>query len=473
MGSGPLPVLPNNPPPTVNVGEVGQQEIDPVNLGELFAHGVSLSSGFERFWLMAWTAIFKSIEVVLGLLVDGMDRLLGLLADFFLAAQGQTSPGFYKLTAALITDLTGVDVNGDELFGDFQSRGRVAAMQAVGAKFVDVLTSEFAGVTQTDEGGVFTVGPGDGIGGLPAVALTPEGGMNAARAFLGFAMSFAVREGNTDFFASLLPFGIGEGFKGYAEDLSKSLGLGRLTRLALKPIFQNLVAIPMTWAFNKQYTPSLLSAGESVRAFNANFFTGEELNEELSRHGFSMERRNALQAFHSKYPPETDLFLLELAGQLPNSEHRLTLKRIGYNDDTIDLLLKAEAVHVKRRLSLHIAEVLIHPLLNGTIDLAAYTSVLNRFTFTDQERLDLTGFASELLQHPRKRLTFAQMTTAFVDGVIALDELATYLHEEGYREDDIAILLQVDLLKLGAAKAKAAAKKAKTPKTPATPPAGG
>src|SRR6267378_221336 len=156
MGSGPLPVLPNNPPTTVNVGDVAQHEIDPVNLGELFTHGVTLSGGFERFWLMAWTAIFKTIEVALGIVVDGMDRLLGLLADFFLAAQGQTSPGFYKLTAALITDLTGVDVNGDELFGDFQSRGRVAAMQAVGAKFVDVLTSEFAGVTQTDEGGVFT-----------------------------------------------------------------------------------------------------------------------------------------------------------------------------------------------------------------------------------------------------------------------------------------------------------------------------
>jgi hypothetical protein len=469
MSSPTNPLQPGSVPTDVNVGQVGQQEIDPVNLGELFTKGVSLSGGFERFCLMLWTAMFKVIEVAIGLFVDGMDRLLALLANFFLAAQGQTSPGFYQLTAALITDLTGVDVNGDELFGDFQARGRVAAMQAVGAKFVDVLTSEFAGVTQTDGGGVFNVGPGDGIGGLPAVPLTPEGGMNAARAFLGFAMSFAVREGNTDFFASLLPFGIGEGFKDYAEDLSKSLGLGRLTRLALKPIFQNLVAIPMTWAFNKQYTPTLLSAGESVRAFNSGLFSGDELNEELSRHGYSMERRNALQAFHSKYPPESDLFLLELIGQLPNSEHRNTLKRIGYNDDNITLLLKAEDNHTKRRLSLHITELLIHPLLAGTIDLATYTSVLNRFTFSDQERIDLTGFATELLQHPRKRLTWAQVTTAFVDGIYSVDDVANWLHTEGYSQDDIATMLQIDLLKLKAAQAKAAAKKAKTPATPTTP----
>lgn len=469
MGSGPLPVLPVNPPTTVNVGEVAAHEIDPKNFGELFAQGQANSGWIERLAIAIWLGLVKSLQTALSMLASVLDTLLSSLGQFFLAAQANNTPGFYQLTADLITDLTGIEVDGGALFDKYQKRGRIAAMQATGGAFVDMLASEFAGVTQTESGGVFHVAPGSGIGGLPAKELTPEGGMNAARAFLGFAMSFAVREGNTDFFAELIPFGIGHGFKAYAEDLSKSLGLGRLTRLALKPLFQNLVAIPMTWAFNKQYMPTLLGAHEAVRAFNSGLYTGEQLNEELMRHGFNQERRNALQAFHSKYPSEADLFLLELAGQFPNSEHRNTLKRIGYNDDNIDLLLKAEGIHIKRRLSLHIAETLIHHLLIGTIDLATYSAVLNRFTFTDQERQDLTGFASELLQHPRKRLTFAQMTTAFVDGVVAVDEVANYLHEEGYREDDIAILLQIDLLKLKDHQAKAAAAKAKKPKTP--PPA--
>lgn len=462
MGGGQIPILPT-PPTTVNVGDVGAQEIDPKNFGFLFNQGQANSGWIERLAIAIWLGLVKSLQVALSMLASVMDALLAALGQFFLAAQANNTPGFYNLTADLITDLTGVEVDGGALFDRYQKRGRIAAMQATGGAFVDMLASEFAGVTQTESGGVFHVAKGDGVGGLPAVQLTPEGGMNAARAFLGFAMSFAVREGNTDFFASLIPFGIGEGYKAFAEDLSKSLGLGRLTRLALKPLFQNLVAIPMTWAFNKQYTPTLLGVGESVRAFNSGLFSGEELNEELSRHGYSQQRRNALQAFHTKYPSENDLFLLELSGALPSSEHRNLLHRIGYDDDNVDLLFKAEALHTSRHLSLRLAELMIRPLLVGEIDLATYRDVLSRFHLTEGEKTDLTGFASELLSHPRRRLTFAQMTSAFVQGIVNVDEVATFLHQEGYREDDIAILLQLDLLKLQAAHAKAAAKKAKTP----------
>jgi hypothetical protein len=475
MGNPVVPPGLGDVPTLVNVNDVGSQEVDPKNFGNLFALGQANSGWIERLAIAIWLGLIKSLQVAISLLASVMDSLLGALGSFFLAAQGNNTPGFYNLTADLITDLTGIEVDGGALFDRYQKRGRIAAMQATGAAFVDLLASEFVGATQTEQGGVFHVSPGSGVGGLPATPITPESGMNAARAFLGFAMSFAVREGNTDFFASLIPFGIGEGYKSYAEDLSKSLGLGRLTRLALKPIFQNLVAIPMTWALNKQYTPTLLGADQAVRAFNAGLYTGDELNEELARHGFSMERRNALQAFHSKYPAESDLFLLELAGLLPNSEHRNTLKRIGYSDDNITLLLAAEPLHTKRRLSLHLAETLIRPLLTGLIDLPTYTSIIGRFTFSDQERVDIVGFATELLQHPRKRLTWAQVTTAFVDGIYSVADVASWLNQEGYSQDDIATLLQIDLLKLKAAQAKAAAKAAKTPATPTTPttPAGG
>ena len=216
-----------------------------------------------------------------------------------------------------------------------------------------------------------------------------------------------------------------------------------------------------------------------MRAFNAGLYSATQLTEELARHGFSSERQNALQLVHSKQPSEADLELLEVANQIQNSEHRNLLQRIGYQDDNISLLFLAEGLHAKRHLSLRLAEELIHSVLIGTIDLPTYSSVLDRFTLSAQEKQDFTGFASELLSHPRKRLTFAQVTTAFVDGIVAVDEVASYLHDEGYREDDIAILLQIDLFKLKAAEAKAAAAaakaKAKASKSAGggTPPAGG
>jgi hypothetical protein len=473
MGNPPGPPDIGQPPAFVSVGDVAKQEIDPSNFGLLLSQGEQKAGWIERLAVAIWLALVKSLQAAISIVASLLDSLLAVLADFFLAAQAQNTPGFYQLTAALITDLTGIDIDGASLFSQFQQRGRIAAMQKVGGQIVDVLASEFAGVTQSDAGGVFTVGRGDGVGGLPAVPLTPEQGVNAARTFMGFAMSFAVREGNTDFFASLLPFGIGEGFKGYAEDLSKSLGLGRLTRLALRPLFQNLIGIPMTWALNKQYRPTLLGADLAVRAFNAGLFSAEQLVEELSRHGFSSERQNVLQSVHTKYPSERDLFLLELAGQIPADEQHTLLRRIGYNDDNIDLLIKTEPLHAKRELSLKLAENLVHQVLIGNIDGPTYASVLARFTLTQGEQQDFVGYVDELLAHPRKRLTFAQISAAFVDGIVSVDEVASYLHEEGYREDDIATLLQLDLFKLKEAQAKTAAAAAKKKKKQAGTPPGG
>lgn len=470
MGNPVVPQLPSNPPGFVSVADATNTEIDPKAFGELWELGRDKAHRLPKWLVTIVVGLIKCIKLAIAIWISLIDEFLSILADYFQAAQGNSNPAFYNLVANLLTDLTGIEVGGEKIIGAFRNRGRLAAMQQVGGALVDALSGEFGGVYQADKGGVFTSSRGSGIGGLPAIELSPEQGMNAARGFMGFAMSFAVREGNTDFFADSLPYGLGHAFKNITEDLSKALGLGRLTRLALKPLFQNMVSIPMTWAFNKQYSPTLLGAGELIRAFNAGLYSGDQLNEELSRHGYNQDRRNALQALHTKYPGEADLFLLELGNLLPNSEHRATLKRIGYSDDNIDLLLKAETLHEKRRLSLRLAELLVHPLLNGTIDIAAYSSVLNRFTLTEQEKQDFTGFASELLSHPRKRLSFAQITTAFLDGIVAVDQVAAYLHEEGYREDDIAILLQIDLFKLKVAKdhaataaAKAAAKKKPTP----------
>jgi hypothetical protein len=472
MGNPIGPPTLGQPPDFVSVGEVGQQEIDPKNAGFLFAQGQSDTGWPEHLALAIWLGFVKSLQTAISLMASVIDSLLSLLGQFFLAAQANNTPGFYNLTADLITDLTGIEVDGGALFDRYQKRGRIAAMQATGGAFVDMLASEFAGVTQTENGGVFHVGKGEGVGGLPAIKITPESGMNAARAFLGFAMSFAVREGNTDFFASLIPFGIGEGYKSFAEDLSKSLGLGRLTRLALKPLFQNLVAIPMTWAFNKQYTPTLLSPAEAIRAQIATLMASQDVNEELLRHGLSTTKQDILAALHAKWPDAKQQFLVEAIGQQNAQTTDTFLSLLGYTERGRETLRIAEENDFARRLAFELAHTLVHQVLTGAIDGSTYSAVLGKLPLSDKEASALEDMVTELLSHPRKRLTFAQMTTAFVDGVVSVDEVANFLHEEGYREDDIAILLQIDLLKLKAANAKAAAKKAKTPKTPPTP-AGG
>lgn len=462
MGNSPIPPIPGEPPGFVSVDNVSNTEIDPKAFSQLWELGKDAANLIPKWVMQIFAVLIKCLTMGIGIWVGLIDLFLSALADFFQQAQGNSNPAFYNLVAALITDLTGVEVAGADIVGKFQQRGRLAAMQALGGALVDTLAGEFGGVFQTDRGGVFTAPKGTGIGGLPDVQLSPEQGVNAARAFMGFALSFAVREGNTDFFADSLPFGIGHCFKDFTEDLSKNLGLGRMVRLALKPLFQNLVAIPMTWAFNKQYRPTLLGASEAIRAFNNGLYTAEQLTEELARHGFSVERQNALQAFHTRYPNEQDLFLLELANKLPRNEHLNALLRTGYSADTAQQLIDAEPLRLQRHLSEQIAHSLLHSLLNGEIDADTYSAALNRFMFTADERNALAGFAAELLSHARKRATFTQMETMLVDGIIDVGELQSWLQTEGYSADDQLRLMQLALLKVKAAQAKAAKSKGTT-----------
>lgn len=477
MGTPSNPLQPGQVPTTVNVGDVASQEIDPKVFSELWHLGADASGRLPKWVVQIIVTLIKCIKLAIGIWVGLIDEFLSILADYFQAAQGNSNPAFYSLVAALITDLTGIEVDGGRLVNTFATRGRLAAMQSIGGSLVDALTSEFTGGYQADRGGVFTASRGGGIGGLPAVNLSPEQGMDAARSFMGFVLSFAVREGNTDFFADSLPFGVGHAFKDITEDMSKNLGLGRMVRLALKPLFQNLISVPMTWAFNKQYRPTLLPPPEAIRANIAKLLADVDVGEELARHGYTQTKADILGALHAKWPNPKELFQAEAGGLQGPDTSNVFLNYQGYTDKGIEILRASHVDELRHHLALRLAETLIHPLLLGEIDMLAYTSVLDKTVLSDVEKQDLEAYANELLLHPRKRLTFAQMTTAFVDGVVAVDQVAEFLHEEGYKEDDISILLQLDLFKLAAAQAAAAAKKAKQKKASGsgttTPPAGG
>jgi len=99
----------------------------------------------------------------------------------------------------------------------------------------------------------------------------------------------------------------------------------------------------------------------------------------------------------------------------------------------------------------------------------------------DVQRQLLATEADTMFQFPTKRLSLAEMQTAFVQGIIDLSDLETYLSDEGYSADDQNTLAQLTLLKLqtDAAKiqlaqyayAKAKAKAAKKGEPPPPPPA--
>jgi hypothetical protein len=480
--------LPITAPVSVTTTGLSLPEIDPVQAARLAARGTADSGIIERAIVALASSAWNLIGDLFALAADVYNTFLAQLAKFFLFAQGQRTEGYYQFIAALMTDLTGIEVDGAKLFRDFQTKGRVASMTSIGAALFNALASESAGEEQVTSGSAWKITPGAGLGGLPVHDFKAGEGVKAAQALLGFATSFAVREGNTDALASILNihgWNLGEIFKDFAEDFSKSIGLSRLLRIAIRPLFQIMVALPLQYDLHRQYRPTLIGVTDALRAWKIGAFSAEDLAAELQMHGFSDARIKALTADKSK--------------ALSIHEYRTALaasgKTLPANFMTEDIMAARLAVDQydlptvqgwnivldhdpARKLSLTYVDHYVFQFLTGHITTEGIKAFLDQaqsaagVLLTAGEFAAMRALVDSVSANPVLRirhLPYATLQLAYIDGTISLTELEDHLRLLGYAEADITILTLETLFKAKQKEAAAAAKAAKKKPAASTP----
>jgi hypothetical protein len=449
---------PNQPPP-VNLQDptiravvtgMADTEFDPAQAYKVGMQGVKDSGLIERIVVAFLRGAIRLLAPLIEEAASLLDDVLAILAEVFQAAQGQQSTGYYRLAGAMITDLTGVEANGEKLAAAFQTGGRQAAMRLLGGSIFDTLAAEFANETQATVGGAFQTPAGTGIAGLPGVTLSPEQGVAGGRAFLGYAAGFAIREGNTDMLAAYLPHGIGEMFKDFAEDFAKNLGIGRMARLVWKPLVSTLVATPMQQALNQQYRPMLLDAGQAYRAFVSGDLDDAGLAAELALHGLNDKRQTALFWQHIKGLDFKDVRLLSAVGVLQDADVSMWLGRIGHGPALAALLMQAEDIRPLRESALAVARHFTDQYLLGRITRVQFEGAVNSVRHQiDGTSLLTDGEVSALLKAPaissaapRRHLSVAQLFRDYEDGLITLSEFSDAATQMGYSTDEVTILEQ-------------------------------
>lgn len=475
----------NNPPP-VNTGDpvirdiitgLADTNVDVAQVWKVGAQGIKKSGLIEYIIVAALSQVVRALSPLIEIAASLLDDVLTVLAGVFQAAQGQNSAGYYLLAGAMVTDLLGVATDGKALFDAFTKGGRQAAMAKLGGDIFDVLVSEFANITQSSATGEFTVPPGTGLAGLPAVTLTPEQGVAGAKAFLGYASSFAIREGNTDMLAAYLPHGIGEMFKDFAEDFSKNLGIGRIGRLVWKPAVTTMVATPMQQALNIQYRPTLYDAGQAVRAFITGDLDALGLAAELALHGWSDKRQAGVFWQHAKALDFNDIRTLYAVGQFTDTDVALWAQRLGHTSTVISFMQAALDARPAREECLAAARHFAQRYLNGLITRVQFEGALDSVRhkidgtplLTDGEVAALKQLPEIASAAPRRHLSLNQLTRQYEDGLLTLNEFSAAAASMGYSADDVQLLEQELLIAAKrasdrAAKAAAAARRGKLAK---------
>lgn len=448
-------------------------DADQKELAQLQAQGIKESGTWTNLWASLFAGLAEGAKVILSLLVEAFEFYMTAIAEFMLIGQGEKTTQFYKLVAAITSDLTGVEVDAQELDDAHDARGRIGGMETVGANLFDLLAREFLDQNQP-------VGPHSGatvgIEGLPKGTVTPDSGVKAAQAFMGFLMSFAVRQGNIAVLSQFLSangvLGTQE-FREYGEMMARNLGLGRLSRRALQPLIQTMISDPLQQALHQQYRPKILTEKQYVTAH----FRGEDdldaYHANMALLGYSEERADKILRDEFKLPDLKQLVFLKRAGQIEESDFRTRARAQGWNLAELDLYQKALDLEEVRAATLRFTDILTRQFVNGWLTDEEFAGAVNKLDLPDLLKAEIIGNAFQLLSLPRRLLTLTEMENAYIHATIDLDEFKAYLVRRGYSEDDQSVLVIELLLKAGNAEAhakakadKAAAKLAKPPKPP-------
>lgn len=412
--------LTDQPPTTVNIGDVAKQEIDPTTLAFLAALGFVKAGVIEHFFGARAASLVDSAATMSAILTGNWDKMMTLVGKLFLAAQGEQNASFYDLAATVVTDLTGVKCDADQLKQSTFGSGRLAGMETLGSDIYDLLESEFA----------------------PESGELEEGDEAPACKFLGFLMNFCIRQGNVTAMCEAMPKELAflSGFRDYGEQMARNLGLGRLARRALQPLIQTLVSDPLMYKLQEDYRPKRIGAMPAIRKFFRDPTFETQMRKELAQEGYTDARIDDLITDYR--PLLSEKQCIELLFRMGNvsvsgyGAQTLTLTdrlaQRGYTAEEVHYLVEAERPFLDKHeiATLFTGGVMDHQTASTYMAMLGYNE--------DIAELVLRAHS---LQHQRTRqLGLAQLKKAFHDNVIDLLELKAHLTSQGYSDDDIQII---------------------------------
>lgn len=405
-------------------------------IGKAAAYGASKSGWIDdlinKFVLSHVTGGSKILKGFASVL----DDLIAVYVGFIGELQGKDTPGFFTLLSTVLGDLLGVDIDASAVTSAWKKGGEMAGFKKVGGALWNTLVTEL---------------------GSPAT-LTPESGLASAQGFMGYLLGFSVREGNLNLLSSFIPeeWRFLEGIDQYPKAMRSALGFGRMARQALHPLIQTLIADPLQWYVNREYMPKLLGEGAAIRAYNRGWISREALDLELQYAGYSADRAATLLTDAVSYLSPTDAWENYTHGNGDISALNIALRLTGFDPNSNDAWIQARTFQAVQPYVDQLIADWKGQWLSGYITLQQLEAYLDSVPMLPDAKNALKQAWGQLGEYPRRKLTLAEVQSAFVEGLLDSTDVSDFLKREGYSDDDQLTLWYQTLLKLGTQQAKMA-----------------
>ena len=245
----------------------------------------------------------------------------------------------------------------------------------------------------------------------------------------------------------------------YGEMMAENLGLGRLTRRALQPFIQTLIATPLQQALNQQYRPHVMDEKQLAMAYIRGNLSLADFTTRMQLQGFiDTDIQLLLEDTFTRLPLH-DIFQLNETGFLSDQDAQTYIMALGYSRADVPLLRQTALLNEVRALDNQYAKAAVTDFEHGILAQSDFETIIKGTTLPSlvQNQYIRNGENRKLVH--RKSLTLAFYKSAFLDGQVTIDEVLTELQNLGYSTNDTA-LYEVELLSKLAEKKKAAAAKA-------------
>lgn len=400
----------------------------------------------------ALSAVVLIMAVLVSVILGVMFRIGTQITALFLETMGEArqsnQDALNSLIAASMSDLLGVQVTGSDIPAGGDPQAQVDRAVVIGGKLIDLLTQEFGGNS----------GP-DGVNGA-----------QAAKAFAGFNINFSTSAAVLSIITNIESLGFFTEFREVGERMAESLGLGRLMRIAFKPLIDHLIAKPYDRQLANQYRQQRMTLGDVVHADAANMHGTNPLHQDLSDQGYTDADQAILIQLHAKRASTSDYLTLVRTGRMQHDEAVTRLTQQGMSEFEAGAIVDAAALNDQMTLNMSYIEDAYHLARDRHIDETAFQQILQSVSIPDAERQIWAQRLSLHLLNPIKRISLAQLLYLGERAQITDADVEAWTTAEGYTEQDAAMIqlyvlgkeLDFDAAqkKIAAAAAAAAAKKA-------------
>lgn len=333
-------------------------------------------------------------------------------------AQEDNRDQLNALLAASANEALGTSLSADALGSDGQAGGGMADNEAIGDALLSIFEQAFD-----------ATGP-----------LTAEQGASNARKFAGYNVKFATTQGFLSIMAEAVSLGFLKEFHELPDALRASLGLGRLSRLALQPLIQNAIQLPYHRYTLAKYRPTKLAEAQLVKALHSGDMQEGDVRAALAELGYSDDLIDfVIRDVAEKLALSEQMTLLE-NGLIQEADVINNLTLLGLPEDQAKLQLTASKLATAKGDVDSLLTEVGASYVAGLIDLGTFNKFVDAAPIADEKAEAFRALIGFRKEGPRKTVSFADVKDAVVNAVVTFDYVDTWLANAGYGPDDQNIL---------------------------------